>query len=70
MSTYLVVVMRLVFEPSSLIADDVQVQLVVTFEEILVVRAFQESKSIINFLLQFNSIQKTIISTNSCSKIF
>lgn len=56
MSTYLVVVMRLVFEPSSLIADDVQVQLVVTFEEILVVRAFQESKSIINFLLQFNSI--------------
>lgn len=51
MSTYLAVVAELAFEPSSLTADDVQVLLVVTFEEILTVHASQESKSIIKFLL-------------------
>lgn len=49
MSTYLAVVAELAFEPSSLTADDVQVLLVVTFEEILTVHASPESKSIIKF---------------------
>ena len=49
MSTYLAVVAELAFEPSSLTAGDVLELLAVTFEEILIVHACQESKIIIKF---------------------